>query len=285
MNKIRKSAVSGVFYPSGKNELIEKIKSFCDNKNKNEIISAIVPHAGYDFSGKIACRVFSAMKSNPEVFVILGTNHTGVESGFAVSTSDYETPLGIVKNDLELSKLLIDNSKNKRFNVGETSGDKFAEKTEHSIEVQIPFLQYFFKDFKIVPIICRQNSYENYLEFAKYLSESLKKLGRKAVIISSSDFTHYGRSFDFVPFSENIKENIYALDKKAIELILNFKTRDFLKYAEKTTICGSATIAVCLEISKTLGVKKARLVDYLTSGEVTNDWKNVVSYAGITFSV
>lgn len=293
---MRKPIVAGSFYPADKEELEEEIKkAFLGNlgpkgmpkKGKNKIYGVISPHAGYLYSGQASAHAYKAIAEaeQAETFVIFGTNHTGyAESNFALSSEDFETPLGIVKNDKEFLNLLLkEGTKGKRFSVGETQGDKIAHQQEHSIEVQLPFLQFIFKKFKIVPIICQIQGYENYKDFANLIMKTAKKLKRKICIIASSDFTHYGFSYGFVPFSTNIKENLYSLDKKAIDLIIKFKTREFLNYVCRTTICGAGAIAACIEVCKQFGSKKAELLKYYTSGDITGEYGSAVGYASVIF--
>jgi AmmeMemoRadiSam system protein B len=290
---MRSPIVAGSFYPADKKELEAAIKeSFLgkfgcgmpSGKGK-KVYGVVSPHAGYMYSGQAAAHAYKAIAGlQADTFIMLGTNHTGyAESNFAVSTQDFETPLGIVKNDEEFSKLLISEFKGKRFSVGETSGDKLAHQQEHSIEVQLPFLQFIFDKIKIVPIICQIQDYENYAEFAKLIVNAAKKLERKICVIASSDFTHYGASYGLAPFDKDVKKNLYKLDNDAINCILNFKTKEFLEKARKTTICGAGAVAVAIETCKLLGSRKAELLTYYTSGDIVGDYSSAVGYAAISF--
>ncbi len=286
---VRKSIVAGSFYPAGKKELQTQIGDFLKKAaytGSKKVYGVIAPHAGYVYSGQCAAYSYRALsESYAETFIILGTNHTGyAESNFALSQDDFETPLGIVKNDKEFSQALKE-AEGKRFSVGETGGDKIAHRQEHSIEVQLPFLQFIFQDkFEIVPIICQQQGYENYVDFSRLLVKTAEKLRRKICVIASSDFTHYGMAYSFVPFSTDVKKNLYELDGKAVDLILKFKTKEFLEYSAKTTICGAGAIATCMEICKLLGSRKAELLKYHTSGDIVDDYGNAVGYASIVFT-
>ncbi len=288
---------AGSFYPANAAELKKQIKnSFLEafgphempKKGSKKVYGVIAPHAGYIYSGQCAAWAYKtiAEAEKPDTFIVLGTNHTGyAESNFAVSTQDFETPLGIVKNDKEFCDLLI--LKGNKFCIGETRetlGDKIAHQREHSIEVQVPFLQFIFQDkLKIVPVICQIKDCEIYERFAKLIVETAKKLKRKICIIASSDFTHYGFSYGFVPFASDVKDNLYELDNNAIDLISKFKTKEFLDYACRTTICGAGAIASAMEICKLLGSKKAELLKYYTSGDISGDYNTAVGYASISF--
>lgn len=296
---MRKATAAGSFYPAEKEFLEKQIKeSFLGNlgpkslppKKKGEaVIGTIVPHAGYVYSGQCAAHAYKAIAEaeKQDTFIVLGTNHTGyTESNFAISTQDFETPLGIVENDKEFSKLLLESgSKGKRFSAGETAGDKMAHQYEHSIEVQLPFLQFILKQFKIVPIIVMPHmTYESYKDFAKLIIDTAKKLKRNICVIASSDFTHFGMAYGFFPFSSDVKENLYKLDKDSIDSILEFNTKEFLAKAQETTICGAGAIALCIEICKQLKSKNAKLLKYYTSGDLSGDYNTAVGYASISFS-
>jgi AmmeMemoRadiSam system protein B len=192
---------------------------------------------------------------------------------------DWETPLGIVKNDVEFQKVAS------KF----LPGDERPHNREHSIEVQIPFLQYIMAgkaddNFKIAPIIASPDI--DYKEIADAIFNTIKKAKRNVMIIASSDFTHYGFNYGYLPFTRNAKENMQKLDMGAIEKIEKLDAIGFLEYTDKTgaTICGKYPIAVLIELCKKLGAKKASLLKYYTSGDVTGDYSSAVGYASIMIS-
>ena len=197
MNMIRKPIVEGMFYASDTDSLHNQIrKAFLSElgpgkepeKNK-ALLGAIVPHAGYIFSGACAAHIYQKIKK-PETFILIGTNHSGHET--CTTLQDFETLFGIVKNNKKVTQQLI------------TLGIKENNQNhnqEHSLEVQLPFLQYLFEDINIVPILIG----EDY----KITTPKIKRvLGRldNITIICSSDFTHYGYNYRYVPFRDNIKE-------------------------------------------------------------------------------
>jgi AmmeMemoRadiSam system protein B len=149
--------------------------------------------------------------------------------------------------------------------------------------VQLPFLQFVskdqIKDLKIVPIMIADTKFE---KIGKSIQEAVKELGRKAIIICSSDFTHYGFNYGYVPFDEDVKENMKKLDGEAIKLIEKADSKGFLDYTEKTgaTICGKCGISVLLWLMK---YKKAELLKYYTSADIIGDYDNAVGYASIVF--
>jgi AmmeMemoRadiSam system protein B len=295
---MRKAVVAGQFYPADKKELKKQIELCFTNKlgpgslpnpkaaKKTAVTGMIVPHAGYIFSGACAAHGYKALaetkKENlPETFILFGPNHTGYANAlFSLSLEDFETPLGIVKNNTELGKKLIGCS-------AELKEDETAHKFEHSLEVQLPFLQYIYglakKEFSIVPIVISTNDFDRCVKMAKEISDEIKKMKTGVCMIASSDFTHYGPNYSFIPFNENIKQRLYALDRKAIEKILAFDAQGFYDLATKTTICGASGITILLQILRGLGIKKAELLKYYTSGDVMNDYENAVGYASIIF--
>lgn len=289
---MRKAAVSGQFYASEKSKLNKQIEScfkhaFGAGMPKvplygGKIIGAIAPHAGYDYSGMCASHVYKELAGNfPDTFIILGTNHSGRGNAlFALSLEDFETPIGIVKNDKTLGNALIE--------AGSSEGlqqDETAHKYEHSIEVQLPFLQFVSntmkKDFSIVPIVVSTMDFDSCAKAAEIISNVSKMYGRQVCVIASSDFTHYGMSYGFLPFKENVRKNLYDLDRRSINHILKLDAKLFYQEATKTTICGTAPIVVLIELCKHLGAKRARLLKYYTSGDVTKDYANAVGYASI----
>ncbi len=290
---IRKSIVAGQFYEKTKEKLIEQIKhcflsefgpKSLPKKNSKNYFAAIVPHAGYIYSGPAAAHVYKEIGEIKEVdtFVIIGTNHSGLGPSISVyPEGEWQTPTGNIQVDEEFSKEIVKNSNLAGF-------DTQAHTYEHSIEVQLPFLQFLFNNIKIVPIVFRG---DEILEEAKDLTDSIekaaKRLGRKIFVIASSDFTHYGRAYNYIPFfgsNEEIKKRIYELDKKAINEILNLHEMKFLRYVHQTsaTICGFAPILATIFYAKKY-VKKGKLLKYYCSGDISGDYENCVGYASIIF--
>ncbi|MDP7141234.1 MAG: AmmeMemoRadiSam system protein B [Candidatus Woesearchaeota archaeon] len=284
---IREPIVSGQFYPNSFDELDKQIKeSFTskfgpgelpvEGRTKN-VVGIVSPHAGYTFSGAGAAWGFKEIAESkfPELFVILGLSHTGFNS--CVTSQDFKTPFGLVKTDKEFIVSLTENS--------ELEEDDEAHNQEHSIEVQIPFLQFVcknhLKELKIAPIIV---SYD--LDYKEIANAIMKTIGKRSVcIIASSDFTHYGTNYRYTPFSSDIKENIYKLDKAAIDFITRMDAKGFLDYTDEkeATICGKHPIAVGIELCKLLGAKQGKLLKYYTSGDVINDYSSTVGYGSVVF--
>ena len=285
---VRKPIVAGMFYEDYEEMLKKQIEDCFLNKKfgpgslpgkeKNKkIIGIIAPHAGYQFSGMGQAWAYKEIAESElaDTYVILGTNHTGI-GGSCTLLEDFETPFGIVKVDVEFAQKLIDS--------GFIIQNKEVHKKEHSIEVQLPFLQFVNKDqeFKILPIAVSGNS--NYELFGKKIIEIAKELNRKICLICSSDFTHFGINYAYMPFSDNVKENLEKLDNGAIELIEKLDAWLFMNYIDETgaTICGRDAIATLISACKAIGGgRKVKLLKYYTSGDVVGDYANAVGYASI----
>jgi AmmeMemoRadiSam system protein B/AmmeMemoRadiSam system protein A len=263
---LREPAVAGQFYPDSPEKLKAMIESFVDTKEeKEEAIGLVVPHAGYIYSGAVAGAVISRIKFK-DTFIIIGPNHTGYGQPFSVMTEGrWRTPMGEVQIDTELARKLVSIS-------SYFKEDTQAHKFEHSIEVQLPFLQYFKPDVKIVPIILAQGNKEIYKAIGLELVQALRELKKEAVILVSSDMNHYE------PQGVGQKK-----DRQAINAILDMDEDKLIERVEgdNITMCGYAPAAVMLKAAKELGAEKAELVRYQTSGDISGDYNAVVGYAGI----
>jgi len=276
---MRQSIVDGQFYEADSKKLTEQIKScfkssgLPSSKRSKKMFGCICPHAGYAFSGSCAAYSYKEIGESfiPDLYILLGLSHNGFDS--CISVEDWETPLGIVKVDSNFGKEI---SKITKIPI-----DEIPHQNEHSIEVQLPFLQFINKgfDFKILPIIISPDI--DVKDFALKLKKTIS--GKKVIFITSSDFTHYGPNYGFVPFSSDIKENMYKLDSSAIDFIKNLDSKGFLEYvgSKELTICGYYPIYALIEIAKAFGYKKAELLKYYTSGDIVKDYSNSVGYASI----
>jgi len=280
---VREPAVAGQFYEGNKESLREQIKNCFYAKygpgdlpvkrTENKIKAVIVPHAGYFFSG--ACAAWSykeiAEAQPPEAYILIGPNHFGAGSGLSIT--DWKTPLGLVKTNKDLVRGIKDNT--------DLSIAEHNHVAEHSIEVQLPFLQFVNKDFSIVPIVIGRDI--DFSRLGKQLFEYLKD--KDIVFILSTDFTHYGPSYGYVPFSLDVKDKIAKLDKGAIDLIMNFDTTGFKEYINKTgiTICGFMPILVFLAMMEDQKKPKAHLLMHYMSGDIVGDYNNSVSYVSMVF--
>jgi len=261
---IRYPAVAGMFYKPGKAELEKQIKelfsSISQKQNAENVLGLVVPHAGYEYSGRTAVLAYSCLPNSAKNFIILGPNHTGFGPPVSIWRSGkWVTPLGSSKINENMADEIISNSA--------AEADERAHMREHSIEVQIPFLQFLFgKNFSFVPVCMRDQS----LESAKSIADAILRI-KDATIIASSDFTHFESG-----------ESVERKDADAIKAIESLDAENFYETIEKENIsvCGFGPIAVLMIIAKKLGCKIVRIT-HSTSGDVTGDFDSVVGYAAL----
>ncbi|MDD3421817.1 MAG: MEMO1 family protein [Methanocellales archaeon] len=258
---MRRPVVAGQFYRGDPEGLISQLKGCFDVSVPEEgnAKGGVAPHAGYVYSGQVAAHVYAAIPS-AETYVLIGPNHHAIGPTVALSKETWSTPLGKV----EVDKEIVDDLSSS------IDVDEVAHKYEHSIEVQLPFLQYRFKDFKIVSISMGLQDEETVKEVSVDLANALR--GKEVVVLASSDFTHYE--------PEKVARE---KDNSVIEAILELDISKFYSriYEHHMSVCGYGPIAVMMETTKALGAKKGKLLKYATSGDVTGDKSSVVGYAGI----
>jgi len=261
---IRKPAVAGYFYPRDPMRLREMIEQFLLPKAERiKALGALCPHAGYTYSGPVAGATYSHIHI-PERVILIGPNHTGLGAKASIMTQgSWLTPLGEVEVDSSLASKILENSQYLK-------EDTQAHLAEHSLEVQIPFLQYFRPQVKIVPIAIMGISYDTAREVGEAIGKAVAS--QEALVIASSDMTHYE------------PQNVAAeKDHKALEAILNLDPQGLYErvMANNISMCGVmpaiATLTACIH----LGCQKAQLIRYMTSGDTTGDYSQVVGYAGV----
>ncbi|MBI4974634.1 MAG: AmmeMemoRadiSam system protein B [Candidatus Omnitrophica bacterium] len=268
---VRQAAVAGQFYPASEKLLLRQVESLIDRKTAREdAIGVVSPHAGYIYSGSVAGSTLASIKSK-STYIIMGPNHTGLGAEFSLSRIElWETPLGKVKIDKPLANQI---AKSSRY----IKEDDLAHSHEHSIEVQLPFLQTLQKDFAFVPIVISSAELDIYRVIGIEVATSIKelKLEDAVTIIASSDMTHY-----------EPHEIARKKDSLAIEAILELDEEKLVASIDRLNIsmCGYAPVAIMLVAAKELGAKKGRLVKYQTSGDASGDYSSVVGYAGIIIS-
>lgn len=266
--KTRKPAVAGQFYSSGYDTLKKEIEGLIDKKAvKSNVIACVLPHAGYMYSGAVAGKTVSRINIKERI-IILGPNHTGYGPDLSIMTEGiWETPLGNIEIDSQLAQGILNGS-------AYLKEDTLAHTYEHSVEVEVPFLQYFRSDFRIVPIIILSQDKTVLKKVGEEIAEAVDKTGIKdsTLIVASTDFTHYE------PQPEATRK-----DKEAIKAILELDEDKLIDVVEKDNIsmCGYGPVTIVLTAGKILGAKNARLIQYQTSGDITGDKLSVVGYAGI----
>ena len=272
--RTRRPAVSGMFYAGTARELEEQIE-WCykhelgpgvipqvNNEGLREIVAIVVPHAGYYYSGPVAAHAYKKLADDGifDTAVILGPNHTGY--GYPVSVwmgATWDTPLGEVEINKTLAQSLLG---------GIIRADETAHIYEHSIEVQLPWLQYLYKNIKIVPITMLVQDIETARTVGKVISQADGNL----ILIASSDFTHYEPHPVAVEKDGSVIEAIVALDEEEL-----YKRCECLN----CTMCGYGPVASVIMAAKEMKAKKARLLKYATSGDTSGDFSRVVGYASI----
>lgn len=263
---IRRAQVAGQFYPAGPAVLRKQLGGLIEKRaKKQDAWGLVLPHAGYIYSGKVAGACFSQVKLTKTV-IVLGPNHTGMGKPFSIMTEgSWQMPMGNVEIDGLLAKRILNQSKY-------LQQDTEAHLYEHSIEVQLPFMQYNLAEVKIVPIIVSAADFETYDEVGQAIARALKQANLNCLIIASSDMTHYQPQ-------EKAKQN----DQQAIEAILKLDAKELLERVERfnITMCGYGPVACMLSAARRLGAKSARLLEYQTSGDASGDYSSVVGYAGI----
>ena len=288
---VRYPAVAGSFYPSDE-ELVLMLEKFLgdlgEEGSERRVTAGVAPHAGYIFSGYTASRTYKAIFEDglPETFVILGPNHTGLGSPIAVYPSgEWLTPLGEIEVDSEMAREIAKLS-------GIADLDELAHKYEHSIEVQVPFIQYLAevagKKVRIVPITLGIQDEEVSKALGKAIFEASRELGRDVVVIASTDFMHYGVAYGYVPFrarADELPHRIKEWDFRIIRRILDFDVRGmFSEIGEMNhTMCGPGAVGTAIVYSRLAGALEAELLHYTTSYEVSRSTDAIVGYASIVF--
>lgn len=262
---VRSPAVAGQFYPANPSILEKEVSSYTKEVKRENALGVISPHAGYIYSGKVAGGVYSRINI-PKDVIIIGPNHTGLGEPEAVMTSGtWHLPGGDVAINTDLAGAIVENSKYLK-------DDHLAHLNEHSLEVQIPFLQRFRKDIRIVPIAMMSMDYAICQDIGHAVAMAVKSFKEPVLIVASSDMTHYESD-------KTAREK----DKKAIDRVLALDPEGLLKTVRENriTMCGVIPATIMLIACKELGAKKAELVDYATSGETSGDYEQVVGYAGM----
>lgn len=270
---IRQPAVAGHFYQGSRDSLKRQVEAFIiTGAEKVKALGALSPHAGLKYSGSVAGAVYSSI-ALPDTVVLIGPNHTGLGAPVALmATGQWETPLGIVDIDERLAKSILSVS-------ARIHEDSLAHVQEHSLEVQLPFIQYLKDTFTIVPIQMLDTRLETCKEVGRAIAEAIRERSQKSelsrrdvLIVASSDMSHYVSA-------DTAKEKDHKAIRKIIEL-----DPDGLYYTVKEhgiSMCGYGPAVAMLVACKALGATTAELIKYTNSGEVSGDFDQVVGYAGV----
>jgi AmmeMemoRadiSam system protein B len=267
LEDIRPSILAGTWYPGSRNALAKYIQELLSASDPPHVEGAlrglIVPHAGYKYSGLVAAHAYSLLRNRRFGRVILvGPSHRAGFEGASVNLqSGYETPLGVVPVDQELGRKILNAGIPLRWL-------KEAHAFEHSLEIQLPFLQTVLNDFQIVPILMGQQDFESCVKLATTLVGVLKNT-KEALVIASTDLSHfhpYGRA--------------KALDHQFIEQVRRFAPHALAKdlKAGKCEACGGGPAVTVMLAAKALGADKTQILTYANSGDVTGERSRVVGY-------
>lgn len=289
--KIRQPAVAGQFYDGNSSKLEKTIEScFLDErgpknlpeirKDDRNLLGIVVPHAGFIYSGAIASHAYYqlATRGFSDTFIILGPNHTGMGSGVSLmGEGSWETPFGTIPINRKIANHLWGDI---------IDMDETSHIYEHSIEVQLPFLQFIAKDksFDFVPICMGMQDLETSIEVGNTMAEVIRNSDGNVVIIASSDFSHAGFNyFSMPPAGKRVDEYARDQDKKAIDKILALDPKGLIKTVQKEgiTMCGYGPVAAMIVAAKQLGAKKAELLKYGNSYEV-HPGNSCVGYGAIS---
>ena len=282
MPTIRRPTVAGQFYEGDAEALRAQIKNcFLHDlgprklpavnlrNHPRNIVGMICPHAGYMYSGPVAASAYYelALDGKPDTVVLMGPNHTGYGSTLSIMREGvWRTPLGDVEIDTQMANGLIHET-----NILDV--DELAHRYEHSIEVQLPFLQFLYGNtFKIVPICFLMQDYDSTVEVGRALEEVLDTTN--TVVIASSDMTHYEPA-----------KTAAAKDQAALKAVTDMDAKHFYETVEtqNITACGYAPITALITYAKGVNVKEAKLLSYHNSGDITGDYSSVVGYAAVSF--
>ncbi|HSA97172.1 MAG TPA: AmmeMemoRadiSam system protein B [Acidobacteriota bacterium] len=269
----RKAFVAGQFYPGGRERLRETIEALAGpaagRPKPCPALAVVSPHAGYVYSGGVAAAVYASTVL-PPVIVILGPAHREIDPLFAIQTEgSWSTPLGDSPVERDLARRILAGSPLVEEN-------EEAHLWEHSLEVQLPFIQYFRDDAAIVPLcVSHEAGYAELEALGRALAEALRAHDRPGLIVASTDMSHY--------VSQKTAEK---KDRLAIDRVLALDPAGLFTTVvdERISMCGFQPTAAALVAALALGAKTAELVRYGTSGDASGDYAQVVGYAGIRIS-
>lgn len=283
---MREPAVAGMFYEKSADAIERQIRECFSSprgpgdlpvkRGDRKLDGIVAPHAAYSHSGPCAAWAYKrvAEAAFADVYLILGACHSG--SGTATTLENFSTPSGVVRIDQSFAGELMKKAKLK--------ADDSLHRREHSIEVQLPFLQFATADFshelKFMPLLVSDDIDPQKLGLD--IKEAIMDSGKKVCILVSTNFTHYGRNYHYLPFSSDVQKQLYELDGRALSFVKRMDAKGFLDFAYESgaTICGTLPLAVALHA---LGSRKASLLQYYTTGDITGDYKNTVGYASVAF--
>jgi len=265
----RQPAVAGRFYPGDRPTLEKEVRQMLAPAltPPRDAFGIMVPHAGYIYSGTVAGKTYSSIRP-PQTAVLLGPNHFGLGTPAAIwDSGKWSTPLGETGIDSALAGSLTRAC-------AMLVPDRQAHYSEHSIEVQLPFLQVMNPGMKIVPIMFRTENLKDLLEIGRMIAGVLQGLSPRPVLVASSDLNHF-----------ETHDATLAKDGPVLDAILALDPERMWKevHEGRVSMCGAEPVAVMLEAVREMGAQKAELVEHTTSAPSSGDYDRTVGYAGIIF--
>jgi len=279
-NNLRAPSAAGKFYSASADILTKEIDSLLKseaNSATENVFALMSPHAGYQYAGKVMASAYSKVKGrNIKTVIIIGNSHHNLFDGISVyDRGSYKTPLGEVKIDSAMANLIIE--KNEKM-----SSDNVVHKEEHCIEVQLPFLQNVLKEFTIVPILMGNDLIDNCKILSKILGNEIGER-KDALVIASSDMSHYPSYDDAVKVDNEVLEAIKTGDVSALEeLLIDLELRMIPQAI--SFLCGSGAVKTVMLLARDLGVNQIDILKYMNSGDTIADRQGVVGYGAVSFS-
>ncbi len=273
MDLVRKPAVSGMFYPDNPTKLKKDIETYLRHAIipdfEEDIMSIVSPHAGYVYSGQVAAYGFKTVERKPyDTVILIGPSHRAYFDGVAVwPGGSFETPLGRVDIDEDIAGAMVNMG-------GIIRADMDVHRQEHSIEVQVPFLQSVLEDFKIIPLVMGIQTTDVCKKLAQSLYPVLRNSSKRFLTVCSTDLSHY------YPDSKAKK-----LDSIIVDHLNTFNIPGMIESVEtgKTEACGAGPIIVTMMLSEMLGANCGKVLKYADSGDISGDKSGVVGYVSAIF--
>ena len=267
---MRSAVVADRFYPGSRSTLSAALAELVPDvpaADKQKALAVVSPHAGYVYSGGVAGETLARVRI-PDTVVILGPNHHGRGEPLGLGTEDWQMPLGNVPVNRELAELILGSS-------SVITEDEVAHAYEHSLEVQVPFLQYLNSGVRIVPIVVSHVPYQVCVEAAQDMARAIREYQQEVLVVASTDMTHY-----------ESRESASRKDHLALARIRELDPHGLYEtvVGNRISMCGIMPTTIALLAALEFGASKAELVRYADSGEASGDTRQVVGYAGMIIS-
>ena len=273
MSIVREPAVAGMFYPGDSKELKKTVKTYLDDADTasidGDIFGIISPHAGYVYSGQVAAHGFKAVqRMNYDTVIIIAPSHRVYFDGVALwDRGGFKTPLGVIDIDEDMARNLLDIG-------GVVKPGKEPHLGEHSLEVQLPFLQSALEGFKIVPLVMGTQTADVCKKLAQSIYRVVRESGRKNLLVGSTDLSHYYPYSEAVELDKVIVDDLNAFDVEALAEDID---------RGKAEACGAGPMITTMMICEKMGADKAKVLKYANSGDVSGDKSGVVGYVSAVF--